>query len=369
MAINPFEKIRKTRSQYIPSGNFMPFKISNGIAIPNEIVNADYALTNSDIFSIVHRVSADVAACDLRTVNIQLKNLYKRPSKLINGYGFWETVVANLLLNGNAFVVIKRDDKGNPVSLENIPLSQIQIELLDCSIDLLYEVNYQDERGIVKVNSSNMLHFRIMPFNSQGALQYSGISPLTSLATELNTQELSNKLTLSTLKHAILPNVVLKSPAGLLSPEAKEKIRNEYETKLGGDNAGRVAVMDQSLDIQTIQINADVAKFLSNVSISQTQIAKAFSIDASYLDSSKGSQQSNIEQIRSLYADSLQSYMKPIESELEAKFDCDCNLDVTSAIDIDNQQFVDNISKLTTGTTPVVPPEKALIALQNKGVI
>lgn len=368
MAINPF-KPRMTRSQYIPTSNFMPFNVSDGIAIPNAVISAEYALTNSDIFSIVHRVSADVSACDLRTDNTQLKTLYKRPNALINGYGFWETVMANLLLNGNAFVVITRGTTGNPIKLEHVPLSQIQMEMLDASTDILYTVNYQDERGSVKVISKDMLHFRIMPFNSQGALQYSGMSPLTSLATELNTQDLSNKLTVNTLKHAINPSVILKSLAPTLSDDSKEKIRKDFESFNGGDNAGRVAVMTQDLEMQQVQINADVAKFLSTVSISQTQIAKAFCIDVSYLDSQKGSQQSNIEQIRSLYADSLQTYMKPIESELEMKFNCDVNLDVNSAIDIDNQNFINNISKLSTGTSPVVPADIALQALQGKGVI
>lgn len=357
------------RSQYIPSKNFMPFSVSNGVAIPNEVIGAEYALTNSDIFSLVHRVSADVAACDLRTDNIQLKTLYKKPNALINGYGFWETVLINLLLNGNAFVVITRDTTGNPIKLEHVPLAQVQMEMLDASIDILYMVNYQDERGTVKVNSKDMLHFRVMPFNSQGTLQYSGISPLTSLATELNTQNLANKLTLSTLKNGINPSLWLKSPAGLLNDEAKEKIRKDFEGFMSGDNSGRIGVLDQSLEVQTVQINADVAKFLSTVSVSQTQISKAFGIDVSYLDSQKGSQQSNIEQIRSLYVDSLTSYMRPIESELEMKFNCEVSLDISSAIDIDNQNFVNNIAKLSAIANPIIPTDVALQALKDKGVI
>lgn len=366
--INPFKQ-RQIRSQYIPTSNYLPFKVSNGFAIPNETIDAESALTNSDIYSVTYRIASDVASCDLKTDNPILKNLYKRPSRLINGYGFWQTTLINLILNGNAFSVIHRDPQDNPAWLENIPLSQIQIKLLDYSIDLLYIVNYQDERGTQEVQSKDMLHFRLMPFAGSSANQYTGISPLQSLAPEINVQNLSNKLTLSTLKHAITPNIVLKSPAGVLPNETKEKIRSEFENFNSGDNAGRVAVMDQSLDMESVQINADVAKFLQNVNISQTQIAKAFNIDVTYLDSEKGSQQSNIEQIRSLYADSLQSYMKPIESELEMKLNCDAHLDVNSAIDIDNQQLIDNVAKLSATKDPVIPAQQALQILKDKGVI
>ncbi|WP_311408370.1 phage portal protein [Liquorilactobacillus uvarum] len=368
MGINPFKQ-KQVRSQYIPTSNYLPFKVSNGFAIPNETIDAESALTNSDIYSVTYRIASDVASCDLQTDNPVLKNLYKRPSRLINGYGYWQTTLINLILNGNAFSVIHRDPKGNPAWLENIPLNQVQIKLLDYSIDLLYIINYQDERGTQEVQSKDMLHFRLMPFAGSSANQYTGISPLQSLVQEINIQNYSNKLTLGTLKHAITPNILLKSPAGVLSDEVKEKLRTEFENFNSGDNSGRIAVMDQSLEMQSIQINANVADFLSNVNISQTQIAKAFNIDVTYLDSEKGSQQSNIEQIRSLYADSLQSYMKPVESELEMKLNCDAHLDVNSAIDIDNQQFIDNISKLATGTTPVIPPELALQKLKDKGVI
>ena len=89
-----------------------------------------------------------------------------------------------------------------------------------------------------------------------------------------------------------------------------------------------------------------MAKLLDNATFSQTQIAKAFGIPDSYLNG-QGDQQSSIEMIRSLYQNALTMYIRPIESELSYKLGAPVKLDVTSAIDVDHQNELNNIVSLS----------------------
>lgn len=362
--INPFAKLQ-TRSQVLPSSQVMPFIITDGKIMPNNMVDGAAALRNSDIFSLVNRISSDVAACNFK-VSEPFKNLLNRPNNLISGFNFWQSVEAQLLLAGNAYVTITRDSSGVPNRLELIPVAEVTTTLADYAKDMEYTVLHDDERGTEKFKSADMLHFRLLSVGDN-SLQYIGMSPLESLVSDIQISDYSRKLTLAQLKQGLAPTYSLTVPEGILDKEAKEAIRSSFEKANSGSNAGRAIVLDQGLQLNSLSINADVAKFLNNMDFSKTQIAKAFGIPDSYLNG-QGDQQSSIDMTRSLYANSLQTYIKPIESELYMKLGVPVNLDEASAIDVDNQQLIDNITKLSTGKSPVFSPSEATAILNAKGV-
>lgn len=344
--MNPFSKFQRNniRSQTLTNGGYMPFVFSSdGKVITANTVNADNALKNSDIFAVINRISSDISACTFR-VNEPFKTLLDNPNNLINSYNFWQSVVSQLCLAGNCYVVITRDNKGVPTKLEQIPIDQVTITLEDSSKDITYTVNYNDERGTKDIKSANMLHFRLF-VSGQDASKYVGISPLDSLIRELNLQDYSNKMSISMLKNAIAPSYTLTVPEGILAPDAKEHIRTEFEKANAGENSGKAIILDQGLQINPLQIDPDVAKLLSNVTFSQTQIAKAFGISDSYLNG-QGDEQSSVSMMRSLFIDSLNPYMKAIESELTMKFGQPVDLDIESAVDIDNSDLIDKLVSL-----------------------
>lgn len=351
------------------SGGYSPFVISNnGKVITANVVNADTALKNSDIFTTINRISSDIAACAFRG-DEPFKNLVDNPNNLINRYNFWQSVLAQLCLAGNAYVPIERDSKGIPERLEQAPISQVQITLEDYSKDITYTVNWNDERGTKEYKSQDMLHFRLF-VSGQESTQLVGISPLDSLIPELNIQDYSNKMSMAMLKNAIAPSYTLTIPQGILDKEAKDKIRSDFEDANTGENAGKAIVLDQGLQIAPLQINPDIAKLISNTTFSQTQIAKAFGISDSYLNG-QGDQQSSVNMMRSLFIDSLNPYIKSLESEMRMKFGVPVKLDIESAVDIDHEDLINKLVKLTNsakGSTPILSAEQAREVLKDKHV-
>ena len=313
--------------------------LSGGKIQTSTIVDANKAFRNSDVFAVVQRISSDIASCSFN--GQQYQTLLNNPFKLMNPYAGWQSVFIQLLLNGNAYVVMHENKKHLVTQFEPIPSDNVQLTLTDDAEDIIYTVHYNDERNDEDIPSNRMLHFKLVT-PGMDENQYTGVSPLISLVPELGIQDNSKKLTLTSLIHAIAPTNIYSTPNALTEPGAREQIREAFEKANTGDNAGRILVMDAGAELKTIDVTPNVSKLLDNATFSQTQIAKAFGIPDSYLNG-QGDQQSSIEMIRSLYQNALTMYIRPIESELTFKLGAPVHLDVTSAIDVDHQNELNNI--------------------------
>lgn len=337
---NPFKGIFRSRTLANGTGPLMVF--SGGKIQTQSSVDVNQAFKNSDVFTVVERISSDIAAC--RFNGQQYQALLDNPFHLMNPYAGWQEVLIQLLLNGNSYVVIHRDKQQKASWLEPVPSDDVSLTLQDNATDIIYRVHYTDERADKDYLSADVLHFKLVT-PGMDVNQYTGVSPLMALVPELGIQDNSKKLTLTSLIHALAPTNIYTTPNAITEPGAKDKIREAFEKANTGDNAGRVMIMDAGAKLETIDVTPNVAKLLDNATFSQTQIAKAFGIPDSYLNG-QGDQQSSIEMIRSLYQNALTMYIRPIESELSYKLGAPVKLDVTSAIDVDHQQELTNIQNL-----------------------
>lgn len=337
---NPFKGIFRSRTLANGTGPLMVF--SGGKIQTQSSVDVNQAFKNSDVFTVVERISSDIAAC--RFNGQQYQALLDNPFHLMNPYAGWQEVLIQLLLNGNSYVVIHRDKQQKASWLEPVPSDDVSLTLQDNAADIIYRVHYTDERADKDYFSADVLHFKLVT-PGMDVNQYTGVSPLMALVPELGIQDNSKKLTLTSLIHALAPTNIYTTPNAITEPGAKDKIREAFEKANTGDNAGRVMIMDAGAKLETIDVTPNVAKLLDNATFSQTQIAKAFGIPDSYLNG-QGDQQSSIEMIRSLYQNALTMYIRPIESELSYKLGAPVKLDVTSAIDVDHQQELTNIQNL-----------------------
>lgn len=336
----------------------------------NKVVSVDTALSNSDIYAVISRIASDVSAA-LRSPKVGddfVKGVIVRPNSLITGYNFWLNTVTCLLVNGNAFCYIVRDADGHTQRLEYIPIGNMEVKLISDkdTNDLEYTIRFAD--GTTKTcKPSEILHFKLIAKGVTFDDQYSGVSPLMSLATDIDIQDYNKKLALNTVANASNPRFALVSDQ-ILNVEDKQALYNGFKKANEGHQS--TMVLDAGAKLQQISLQPEIIQFLNSINWSQTQIAKAFGIPADYLNG-QGDQQSSIEMTRSLYANSLQTYINPIEAEMSLKFGVDVQADERGAIDFDHQQLIDNIAKLTNSTkngTPVMSPEQGMDILTQKGV-
>ncbi|QGN59889.1 phage portal protein [Leuconostoc citreum] len=177
-------------------------------AAKNDYVSADIALRNSDIYSTVFQLSADLASSKLITSNSRNQGMLNNPTSWSNSYSFWQAVYAQLLLGGEAFVYRWRNQNGIDIRWEYLRPSQVSVFPLNDYSGLYYNATFDSPLVGVKMNipSGDMIHFRLLSQNG-GA---TGISPLRSLASELEIKDSSNKLTINALAKSVLTPGILK---------------------------------------------------------------------------------------------------------------------------------------------------------------
>lgn len=328
------------------------------------LVDGSNALSNSDIFSVVNRISSDIASAQFKTMNQAVAEILNDPNRLIGRFSFWQGVIAQMLVDGNAYV---------PKSIYPQQLAQRRpSEISDIDYQngqIIYQITPFDGSKAFSVASDQMLHFRLMP---DASYQYLiGRSPLESLAYEMTITDDSKKATLNSIQNQISPIGVLTVPASNLNDEDREEARKDFEKMNSGPNAGRLMVLTDDSKYTQLDVKADVFNALNeNADYSSAQIAKAFGIPVDMLGGGKSteSEHSNIDSVKGNYISDLNSYINPILDELKLKYNCpDLKLDVKSAIDVDDSLTIDQVNSMMQAGT--ISQDQAQILLKRSGAL
>ena len=106
---------------------------------------------------------------------------------------------------------------------------------------------------------------------------------------------------------------------GKLSPEARNKIKEEWQkANSGEDRAGKVLVLDSTMEYEQLEISTDVLKAINENDLSTKAIAKAFQIPLSKFGIEMNN--TSLKDVNNDYLmNCLGGYMKMWTSELDFK--------------------------------------------------
>ena len=136
------------------------------------------SIRNSDVFTAVKIIASDIASSPLQLIKASMpqaddeliKLLNEKPNSEMDGWHFKFALAVNMLLNGNSFAEIKRQD--NKISeLHLLPNSSVTVKQADDG-----KVYYTVGDSKRHLNNQDVLHFK---YFSQDGL--TGISPLYAL--------------------------------------------------------------------------------------------------------------------------------------------------------------------------------------------
>lgn len=337
-------------------------KISPGLTIPDDTdilhflnpdgsdkyVDARTALKNSDIYSIVFQLSADLANGKLKADAPRAQGILNNPTETSNAHAFWQSMFAQLLLGGECFAYRWRNQNGTDMTWEYLRPSQVTPFLLEDGSGLIYNINFDEpEIGVLEaVPQSDVIHMRLLSQNGGKT----GISPLSALANELQIKDQSNKLTLSALGRSILaPGVLSVHHGGLLS-DAEKASRSRKFMKQTSDSKNGPIVLDDLEEYTPLEVKSNVAQLLNQVSWTGAQIAKVYGVSDTIING-QGDQQSSIQMMGNAYVKSLSRYANAITSELNDKLNANIKLDLRSAIDPLGDEYASTIANLQKNGT------------------
>ncbi|SFL49392.1 phage portal protein [Lactococcus garvieae] len=325
---------------------------NNRLIFSGDYVDARKAIKHSDIFSIIHLLSSDLAAIDFDSKRKQVAKILQLPNGICNGYSFWQSIFAQLLLSGNAYARIYGDSfTGRMDTLEYLSPSQVTVNKDSQNTSLWYDITFPDtERPEEKaVPASQILHFRIC--STDGMV---GNSPLVSLTSELKLQDSNTKFTLDAFMNALNIKGILEIQRTDISDKAQQALKKQFMEALKEDGVG---IVDQLSKYHPIELSQDLAKFLRATDWTSEQIAKVYGIPKDYLGSE--SEHSNIEMVSNLYMTTLARYIRPVISELQNKLSDDIQPSIRHVLDMDGQQLENRIANLVQKSviTPAVAQE------------
>lgn len=284
------------------------------------------ALTNSDIYTGVNIIAGDIAQSPFKPVETTtideslLHILNKEPKENQSHYTMMYAVVSNLILTGNAYVLIHRNKDDSVKELEFVETQQVNV-IRDLATGLYrYEVNMPYGNIMYKCDPRDILHFKLS--TTDGWL---GRSPLLSLNYEISLQTNGLKVLNNFFSKGVFSGGILKLLNGTVNNSAKKQIRDDFEAVNGN---GGVVVIDDSQEFTDSKINTEVLKLIQANKFSTQQIAKVLGIPVSRfgqeLVNSSDTSQNDI-----YIASTIAMYESSICDEINLKLGVELELDLS----------------------------------------
>nr|DAT11347.1 MAG TPA: portal protein [Caudoviricetes sp.] len=353
-------------------------KVSSGLSIADDddilrfldpdnkskYVDARTALKNSDIYSLIYQLSADMADAKFIAESSRTQGILDNPTLTSNVHAFWQSMFAQLLLGGEAYAYRWRNSNGTDTQWEYLRPSQVTPFLLEDGSGLIYNVTFNEpEIGYRQaIPQRDMIHIRLLSQNGGKT----GISPLASLADELAIRDSSNRLTLAALGRSIMaPGILSITKGGLLNGKMKAQRSKEFMKQMNNSDNGPI-VLDDLEKYQPLEIQGNVAQLLNQASWTGAQIAKVYGVSDSVING-QGDQQSSIDMMNANYLQSLSRFTRSVTAELNNKLAGQIKMDLRPVIDPTGDAYVNSISNLRKNGT--IATNQAIWLLQQAGYL
>lgn len=247
-------------------------------------LTGERALQNSDVFTGVNIIGGDIGKSLFRKVPDEhadqsfLQLINKRPHEKQSHYTFMYATVAQLILYGNSYAIIHREqenDYNSPIkSLEFVTADQVNLIQDMTTGEWRYDVTLDYGNHMLRCEPRDILHFRISVVDG-----FIGRSPLLSLRDEIGMQTNGNKILSKFFANGVFGGGILKLKKGYVDNATKKKIREDFERANGGStNSNGVIVLDEATDFTEYKMNTDILKLIQSNKFSTQQIAKVLGI-------------------------------------------------------------------------------------------
>ena len=264
-------------------------------------VNERTAMQTSAVYACVRILSESIAGLPLHVYRLKADGskertadhplaqlLHNEPNREMTSFVFRETLMAHLLLWGNAYAQIIRDGHGYPVALYPLLPDRMTVDR-DPGGELVY--TYQSDKGQVKLRRESVLHIPGLGFD--GLIGY---SPIAMAKNAVGLAIATEDYGAAFFANGANPGGVLEHP-GVIKPDQVERLRESWQSQFGGTNAHKVAVLEDGLKFHQMSIPPEEAQFLETRKFQINEIARIFRVPPHMVGDLEKSSFSNIEQM------------------------------------------------------------------------
>lgn len=287
-------------------------------------VRTDTVLTYGAVYACITRIASDIAKLRPKLVEKTAQGIWveidsaafspvlRKPNHYQNRIKFFEQWITSKLVNGNAYILKDRDERGVVIALYVLDPNRVRV-LVAPNGEVYYELRRDDLSGLsentVTVPASEIIH------DTMNALYHPlcGVSPIYAcgLAAMQGVRIQNNSAQF--FGNWSQPGGVLSAP-GVINEATAARIKEHWETNFTGGNFGRIAVLGDDLKYTPMAVNARDSLLIEQLKWTAENVCSCFGVPAYMVGVGTAPTYNNIEALnQQYYSQCLQIFIESIE--------------------------------------------------------
>jgi HK97 family phage portal protein len=267
-----------------------------GSSVSGKQVNERTAMQTTAVYACVRVIAETVASLPLHTYRAVSHGkeraadhplypiLHSEPNAEMTSFVFRECLMTHLLLWGNAYAQIIRDGRGRVVGLYPLLPDRMTVDR-DSRGRLTY--TYLKDGLPYGLDPADILHIPGLGFD--GIMGHSPIAlARNAIGLNIAAEEYGGRF----FANGANPSGILTTPGVIKDPE---KVRTAWHSAYSGNNAHKVAVLEEGLHYERISIPNNDAQFLETRKFQIEEICRIFQVPPHLVASLDRATFSNIE--------------------------------------------------------------------------
>ena len=267
----------------------------------------------SGVFSALENISNAIAQLPIYITdgsNNEIEHYVKKLfyTNQISKFNLFKQIVWDIYLKGNAFLYIRRNNKGVPTELVYLKPQQVTI-------------NYNENNHVLYYLANSLVRGKIAPidiihFYKNGI--FDGKSTISFGAQSIELAKETDSVSKSYFRSGCNVNGIIKMLTSSTDKQRQE-IQSAWQNNIGKGKNG-VAVMPQNVDYIKLGSDANSAQMLESRQYNLTEIARFFNISPVMLGDLSKASYSTLEMVLTQFVQvTLQPLVSMIQSELTRK--------------------------------------------------
>lgn len=236
----------------------------------------------------------------------------RKPNRYQNHIQFKEWWVMSKLTRGNTYALKQRDNRGVVTALYLLDPTKVE-PLVSPDGAIYYRLRSDDLNGVkgeeVIAPASEIIHDRMNCLFHPLV----GVSPLYACGVAAGHGLAMQQQSSTFFGNGARPSGVLIAP-GAISQEAADRVKQAWETKFTGQNAGSIAVLSDGMKYEPMVMSATDSKLVEQLKMTAEIVCSVFHVPPAKIGLAQDNNASNAEiRDRNYYSDCLQSHIEQFE--------------------------------------------------------
>lgn len=235
----------------------------------------------------------------------------RKPNRHQTRLKFLQNWILAKLIHGNAYILKVRDDRGVVRALHVLDSTRVEPLIADTG-EAFYRLKRDSLNGSGEgetLPASEIIH------DPHITLEHPliGVSPIAACGLASAQGLAIQRQSTAFFNNAAHPGGILTAP-GAISQATAERLKDQFQARYGGQNAGHIAVAGDGLKFQALALPAADAQLIEQLGWTAEDVARAFGVPRHKLGLGELPPRISIAELnQAYYADTLQSLVTQIE--------------------------------------------------------